>query len=379
MLSTAGGMTGLRPRNAAYAVEGVNITDAGEGRVQRPCRSSRLRKRSKGAEVPQKVRDACDTRPARENFPLRADECARSGDRRDFTRRSLEEPDNRSSGSGKNSAPIFRRVRQLSLARREMTAGGVPLLRDPGPELVDDVVEEAAPLVPRRAAAASAQSGGQERLVLVLQGVQRLLKDLLVDGDELGDGADVGLPAGGDRFDEQAGQLVLEAGDGDEVAWREIEDGGQVGGLTLVAAPPPALLHPTVGVEVDADEACDVLGGLSAGQAVFEQRAGTAHEFVGRTPQGACQGGELTGGGQGVSALPCGDVVGSDVGHAVRGAHAVCDVAWGHPELLAQDACRTRVEGEWLMHGQRLSSHRPQLHAHCRLHPDLSDRSGPIL
>jgi hypothetical protein len=188
----------------------------------------------------------------------------------------------------------------------------------------------------------------------------------------------VGLPAGGDGLGEEAGQLVLESGDGDEVAWGKAENAAEGGGLALVAGPQAGLFHVVVRVEGQARGTCDVLDGKSAGEAVLAQGTGVTHELTGGAPQGAGQGGEFVGGGQCRAAFPRRDVVGRDVGHAVGGAHAVGDVAVGHPEFLAQSAGGARVEGEGWMHGARVGSYSPLLHGHCRLHPVMRDRSSGI-
>jgi hypothetical protein len=189
-----------------------------------------------------------------------------------------------------------------------------------------------------------------------VQGAQGFPQVVAVQGDEPGDGADVGLPARGDGFDEEAGEFVLLAGDGDQVAWGEVEEAAEFGGLLPVARPPAGLFHVAVGVELEAGGAGDVLGGDAAGQAVFEQGAGSAHEIGGGAPQSAGQGDEFAGGGQGDAAFPGDDVVRGDVRHAVGGAHVVSDAVGAHPELLAQGAGGARVEGDRWLHGQRLRS-----------------------
>lgn len=109
-------------------------------------------------------------------------------------------------------------------------------------------------------------------------------------------------------------------------------------------------------MEGDAGGAGDVLRGDAAGDAVFPQGAGGAHEVAGSAPQRAGQGGQFMGAGDGQAAFPGRDVVGGDVGHSVGGAHAVGDVAGSHPDFLAQDACGACAEGEWRMHAARVGS-----------------------
>lgn len=238
---------------------------------------------------------------------------------------------------------------------------------DPRPEVLHDPVEEVASDVTRlgrRGTVRPGQGGGELPPVVAVQLLEGALQETPVQRDQLVDGADVRLPARRDGAAQQAGELAVEAGEGDEVGERESEHLGENRGLPLGAAPLPALLHPYVDEEFEPDGPGDVLGPEAARGAMLAQGAGVADEFAGRTPQHTCESGEFMLAGGHDAAFPGDHVVGRDVRQSVRDPHPVRDMFGAHPEGGTESAGGVGVEGRGRRRGRWgrncRSAHAPQ-------------------